>query len=118
MATLQERLLHNLQGREKGFMLITRDKKKLGRQIRNYFPLHFPDERYTKKEIVEDGVKMTVCDYPDHFTPYIDQFIKNYYSGLFVAAKRRKAEAVKELPQKAGRVRKAVKKPVYRSSGK
>ena len=123
MATLFERLQHNMDGRENGFMLLLNDRIKLAYKVRDYFQKTYTDQRYEKKEIVEDGRPMKVNDYPEHYTPFIDQFIKDYYKELFAAAKLRKANqvlagGVSEFIERKQRTRINTQKPVYTSSPK
>lgn len=118
MATVYQRLTENLKTRLNGFMLAPVHRNRLGIEIaKKYRESRFSDEVELVTSI-EDSGSFTVANYPDSFTPNIDEAIKAYYKALFARLKARKEQNQLKVPERKLRARKPLKKPVFRASAK
>lgn len=122
MATVYQRLTENLKNRPSGFMLIPFHRNLLGIQVAKIFREQGKGEVELVTSI-EGKQSFTVANYPDSFTPIIDETIKSYYKDLFTKAKAKKdarqAQNKTDSAPKKVRTRKPLQKekqPVYRAN--
>lgn len=118
MATVYQRLTENLKNRPTGFMLAKVHRNRLGIEIAKKYRESDSNESVELVTSIEGKESFTVANYPDSFTPIIDEMITAYYKRLFASIKARKEKEQPKAPEKKLRARKPIKKPVFRASAK
>lgn len=127
MATLYQRLKENIKTQPKGFMLHPKHRNRLGIMIAKEWKMQPVSELDAVEMVtsIEENGSFVVANYPDYFTPKMDEMIKNYYKELLQVIKNRKTapkqgNKTDSAPKKV-RTRKPLQKekqPVFRSNFK
>lgn len=98
--TLYQRILKFYE-RDK-FRFDERTKKRIGSRVASLWKeMHGNDPRPALIDSKEDSGTYTVCDYPDHFTPLIDQLIRNVHKEILQRAKVKRRSLAAEAQKKS-----------------